>query len=50
MRERARSSFWGFYLGSDFGLYSKRDFLTERAEMGNECLTEGTSGGLNDKF
>ena len=32
------------------GLYSKGYFLTERAEMGNRCLMEGTIGGLSDKF
>ena len=33
-----------------FGLYSKRDLLTEMAEVSNECLTEGTSDGVSDKF
>ena len=33
-----------------FGLYSKRDLLTEMAEVGNGCLTEGTSNGVSDKF
>ena len=33
-----------------FGLYSKGDLLTEMAKMGNGCLMEGTSDGLNDKF
>ena len=48
--ERACSSFWLFYLGSNFGLNSKGDFLTKRAEMGNGFLIEGILGGLNDKF
>ena len=42
--------FGGFYLGYNFGLYSKVDFLTEMAMVGNGCLTEGTSGGLSGKF
>ena len=33
-RERACSSFWGFYLGSNFDLYSKGDFLTKMVEVG----------------
>ena len=33
-----------------FGLYSKGDLLTEMAEVGNGCLTKGTSNGLSDKF
>ena len=49
-RERACSSFWGFYLGSNFDLYSKGDFLTKMAEVGNRYLMESTSGGLSDKF
>ena len=48
--ERARSFFLGFYLGSNFGLYSKEDFLTERAEESNGGLTEATSSGLSDNF
>ena len=40
----------GFYLGSNFGLYSKGDFLTERAEVGNGGLMEASSGGLSDNF
>ena len=48
--ERACSSFWGFYLSSNFGLYSKGDFLMERAEVGNGCLIEGTSSRLSEKF
>ena len=37
-RERERESsffFLGFYLGSNSSLYSKGDFLMERAEVGN---------------
>ena len=49
-RERACSSFWGFYLGSNFDLYSKGDFLTKMADVGNGYLMESTSGGLSDKF
>ena len=37
--------FGGFYLGSNFGLNSKGDFLTKMSEVGNGCLTEGTLGG-----
>ena len=48
--ERARSSFWLFYLGSNFGLNSKGDFLTKRAEVDNGFLTEGILGELSDKF
>ena len=33
-----------------FGLYSKRDLLTEMAEVSNGCLTEGTLDGVSDKF
>ena len=40
----------GFYLGSNFGLYSKGDFLTERAEVGYGGLTEANSGRLRDNF
>ena len=40
----------GFYLGSNFGLYSKGDFLTEIAELGNGGLMEATLGGLSDNF
>ena len=42
--------FLGFYLGSNFGLYSKEEFLMEMAEVGNGGLTEVTSGGLSDNF
>ena len=49
-RGRELILFLGFYLGSNFGLYSKRDFLTERAEVGNGGLTEATTGGLSDNF
>ena len=48
--ERGRELFLGFYLVSNFGLYSKEDFLTETAKVGNRGLTEATSGGLSDKF
>ena len=44
------SFFLGFYLGSNFCLYNKEDFLTEMAEVGNGGLTDGTSGGLSDNF
>ena len=40
----------GFYLGSNFGLYSKGNFLTEMAEVGNRGLTKTTSGELSDNF
>ena len=49
-RERACLYFLGFYLGSNFGLYSKEEFLTERVEVGNGGLTKATSGGLSDNF
>ena len=42
--------FLGFYLCSNFGLYSKGDFLTERAEVGYGGLTEANSGRLRDNF
>ena len=42
--------FLGFYLGSNFGLYSKGDFLIEMVEVGNGGLTEATLGGLSDNF
>ena len=35
---------------SNFGLYNKGDFLMEREGVGNECLMEGTLGGLSDNF
>ena len=41
---------FGFYLGSNFGLYSKGDFLTKRSEVGNGGLTEATPCGLSDNF
>ena len=44
------SFFLGFYLGSNFGLYSKEEFLTERAEVGNGGLTNANSSGLSDNF
>ena len=37
-------------MGSNFGLYSKEEFLTERVEVGNGGLTKATSGGLSDNF
>ena len=40
----------GFYLGSNFGLYRKKDFLMERAEVGNGDLTKATSNGLSNNF
>ena len=42
--------FLGFYLGSNFDLYSKGDFLIEMAKVGNRDLTEATLGGLSDNF
>ena len=42
--------FLGFYLSSNFGLYSKGDFLTKMVEVGNEGLTKATFGGLSDNF
>ena len=51
--ERERESLFfllRFYLGSNFGLYSKGNFLTERAEVGNGGQTEATSSGLSDNF
>ena len=48
-RERELVLFGGFYLCSNFGLYSKENFLTERAEVSNGCLMEGSSDGLSDK-
>ena len=49
-RELVSFFFLGFYLGSNFDLYSKEEFLMERAEVGNGGLTEATSGGLSDNF
>lgn len=49
-RGRELVLFGEFYLGSNFGLYNKGDFLTERTKVGNGCLTEVISGGLSDKF
>ena len=42
--------FLEFYLGSNFGLYSKRDFLTKMAEVGNKSLTEATTSWLSGNF
>ena len=52
VEREGESSFYflGFCLSSNFGLYSKGDFLTEMAEVGNGGLTEATSGGLSDNF
>ena len=53
LRQReGESSFFllGFYLGSNFGLYSKGDFLTEMTKVGNRGPTEATSSGLSDNF
>ena len=49
-RGRELVLFLGFYLGTNFGLYSKWDFLMERAKVGNEGLTEATPCGLSDNF
>ena len=48
-RERELVLLGGFYLCSNFGLYSKENLLTERAEVSNECLMEGSLDGLSDK-
>ena len=49
VKREGESSFYflGFYLGSNFGLYSKGDFLTEMVEMGNEGLIEAFSKDLS---
>ena len=49
-RGRELVLFGEFYLGSNFGLYSKGDFLTERTKVGNGGLTGATLGGLSDNF
>ena len=49
-RGRELVLFLGFYLGSNFGLYSKGDFLTKMADVGNGGLTKATPGGLSDNF
>jgi len=49
-RGRELVLFLGFYLGTNFGLYSKWDFLTEKAKVGNGGLTEATLSGLSDNF
>ena len=49
VKREGESSFYflGFYLGSNFGLYSKGDFLTKMVEMGNEGLIEAFSKDLS---
>ena len=49
VEREGESSFYflGFYLGSNFGLNSKGDFLTEMVEMGNEGLIEAFSKDLS---
>ena len=49
-RELVSFFFLGFYLGSNFGLYGKEEFLTEMAEVGNGGLMETTLSGLSDNF
>ena len=49
-RGRELVPFFRFYLRFNFGLYSKEDFLTEGAEVGNGGLMEATLGGLSDNF
>ena len=49
-RGRELILFLGFYLDSNFDLYSKGDFLMEMVEVGNRDLTEATPGGLSDNF
>ena len=49
-RGRELVLFGEFYLGSNFGLYNKGGFLTERTKVDNGRLTEVISSGLSYKF
>ena len=42
--------FQGSIWVSNFGLYSKEEFLMEKAKVGNGGLMEATSSGLSDNF